>query len=266
MNNGLGQGMRFFFLAALIATLAQPVRAQMIGSDPVVQPFCAVYKNPALKAAAELMCDGRLLRTFAGFANEKIAFTKMLPMIAVECGEPSAFFDRTKGTIFVCYELGKEVLERIARDAGSGASAQPQFAAGAFFFLFAHELGHAAINLHRLPVQGREEDAADQIATLLLTDIADKNREAAPSWASGAHWLFSNRRLFYAAGHFPAELPPDPQRQLDLACWIHGSDPARYAALAQDAKLPVARVRGCPGEFQKIANEARQMLSAHLKR
>ena len=235
MNKWLGKGIRLVFLAVLIATMAQPARAQMIGSDPVVQPFCAVFKSPELKVAAELMCEGRLLRTFAGFANERVAFAKMLPMIAVECGEPGAFFDRTKGTIFVCYELGRVVLERIAREAGSGANAQPQFAAGAFFFLFAHELGHAAIHLHRLPVQGREEDAADQIAMLLLTDMADKNREAAPSWASGAHWFVSNRRLFYAPGHFSAEPQPDPQRQLDLACWIYGSDPARYAALAQDA-------------------------------
>lgn len=262
----MGAGMRAIFLAILVAALAQPAHAQMIGSDPVVQPFCALNKDAALKAAAESMCAGRLLHTFAGFANEMVTFTKMLPIVAVECGQPSAFYDRTKKAIFICYELAKEVLERIAREAGPGGNARPQVVAGALFFVLAHELGHAAINLHRLPVTDSEEDAADRIAALLLTHMADRNQEAAPDWASGAHWLFGNRRLLYARGHFAEGPPPDPQRQLDLACWIYGSNPDRYAALAQSAKLPDSRARACPEEFRTMANAARQMLASHSKR
>lgn len=258
--------MKTVLLAILFAALAQPVHAQMIGSDPVVQPFCALYKDPALKPAAESMCEGRLLHTFAGFANERVAFAKMLPIVAVECGQASAFYDRTKGTIFICYELAREVIDRVAREAGTGGNARPQVVAGALFFVFAHELGHAAINLHRLPVTGSEEDAADLIAALLMTHIADRNPEAARDWASGAHWLFGNRHLLYARGHFADGSPPDPQRQLDLACWIVGSNPDRYAAPAQFAKLPEGRARGCPAEFQKMANAARQLLGSHLKR
>lgn len=258
--------MRTVFLAILFAALAQPAHAQMIGSDPVVQPFCALYKDPALKPAADAMCEGRLLRTFAGLANEMVAFNKMLPIVAVECGQPSAFYDRTKGAIFVCYELAREVLDRIAREAVPGASARPQVVAGTLFFVFAHELGHAAINLHRLTVAGSEEDAADRIGALLLTHMADRNQEAARDWASGAHWLFANRHVLYARGHFAADPPPDPQRQLDLACWIYGSNPDRYVALAQYAKLPDSRARACPEEFRTMANGARQMLASHLKR
>ena len=258
--------MRTVFLAILVAAMAQPAQAQMIGSDPVVQPFCALYKDPALKPAADAMCEGGLLRAFAGSANEMVAFAKMLPIIAVECGQPSAFYDRTKGAIFVCYELAREVLERIAREAVPAGSARPQVVAGALLFAFAHELGHAAINLHRLPVAGSEEDAADRIGALLMAHMADRNPEAARDWASGAHWFFGNRRRLYAPGHFAAEASPDAQRQLDLACWIYGSNPDRYSVLAQYAKLPESRARGCTEEFRTMANAARQMLASHLKR
>ncbi len=262
----MSASIRTIFLAILIAALARPVHAQMIGSDPVVQPFCALYKDPALKPAADAMCEGRLLHTFARSANEVVTFAKMLPIVAVECGQPSAFYDRTKGAIFVCYELAREVLERLAREAAPAGSARPQVVAGALLFVFAHEVGHAAINLHRLPVAGSEEDAADRIGALLLTHMADRNTETARDWASGAHWLFGNRRRLYAPGHFIAEASPDPQRQLDLACWIYGSNPDRYSALAPYARLPDSRVRGCPEEFRQMANAARQMLASHLKR
>ena len=85
----MGSSMRTIFLAILVAALAHPARAQLIGSDAVVQPFCALYRDPALKRAAEAMCEGRLLYTFAGFANEMVAFSKMLPIVAVECGQRS---------------------------------------------------------------------------------------------------------------------------------------------------------------------------------
>jgi len=257
--------MRTVFLAILFAVLVRPAHAQFIGSDPVVEPFCAVYKNPALKPAAELICEGRLLRTFAGFANEMIAFTKPLPMVAVECGQSSVFYDRSKRAIFVCYELAREVLDRIAREAIPVGNTRSQAAAGALYFAFAHELGHAAINLHSLPVRGREEEAADQIAALLLTQMAAKNQEGARYWTQGAHWYFINRPVVLAPGHSVGEQPPGPQRQFDVACWIYGSNPGRYASLAQYAKLPEDRARGCPEEFQQMANTARQILSSHLK-
>ena len=211
------------------------------------------------------MCQGKLIDAFARVVNQTFKLPQPLSIVAAECGQSNAFYDRDKVAIVVCYELAKEVFDRIVREARTDRDAQEQVAAGALFFMFAHELGHAAINLYNLPVLGREEDAGDQIATFLLIVIADHRPEVAKYWTVGAHWFFSKRPLFFARGHFADEHSVNPQRQFNIACWIYGSDPKRYVQLARYAKLPNSRAQRCPGEYQQMLNAAKQMLSPHVK-
>jgi hypothetical protein len=257
--------MKKLFLVLILLLCASPVLAQTSGAEPIARPLCAPYKNPALRTVAEAMCERHLLDAFALLVNQTFKLPKNLPIVGAECGQSNAFYDRNKVAIVICYELGKEVFDRVTRELRTDADAQGHIAAGALFFLFAHELGHAVINLYDLPVLGREEDAADQIATFLLIVMASHKPEVARYWTIGAHWFFSKRPLFFARGHFADEHSVNPQRQFNIACWIYGSDPNRYVQLAQYAKLPNSRAQRCPGEYQQMLSAAKQMLSPYIK-
>lgn len=257
--------MRLIVVALALLIYPTPILAQPIGADPIARPFCAPYKKPALRRVAHAMCEEKLINAFANIVNQTFKLPKPLAIVAAECGQSNAFYNRDKAAIVICYELAKEVFDRIEREVLTDRNAQGQVAAGALFFVFAHELGHAVINLYALPVLGREEDAADQIATFLLIVMAGHRPEVAKYWTVGAHWFFSKRPLFFARGHFADEHSVNPQRQFNIACWIYGSDPNRYLQLAHYAKLPNSRAQRCPGEYKQMLNAAKQMLSPHLK-
>src|SRR5262245_59789931 len=57
---------------------------------------------------------------------------------------------------------------RIAKLSAEDAAKLTSFVVGNLFFVVVHELGHAVISQLKLPVLGREEDAADSFATLSM--------------------------------------------------------------------------------------------------
>jgi hypothetical protein len=96
-----------------------------------------------------------------------------------ECGEEGAAFYAPKTQeIHLC-------LESVAHSAGvfssrvkSRNSLRQKILWRTYFFFF-HELGHALIDVLQLPIVGREEDAADEFATLALLAEEKAGAEAA---------------------------------------------------------------------------------------
>lgn len=251
-----------FILAALI--LPNAASAQTPNGPSAAAAACAPAKSPSLASIADSLCRGQLLTAFASLTNQAFRLPKPLTIVGAECGRSNASFAPDKAVIFICYELGAEIFHRISQEKRLDANTRGEIAAGALFFVFAHELGHALINFYNLPVLGREEDAADQIATFLLIVMAGHKPNVAQYWTVGAHWFFAKRPLFFKTGHFADEHSLNPQRQFNIACWIYGSDPNRYTPLAQYARLPRERAQRCPQEYQQMLNAAKQMLSSYI--
>jgi hypothetical protein len=90
-------------------------------------------------------------------------------------------------------------------------------------FILEHEFGHALIANYELPVLGKEEDAADSIATVLLLKAGE-----------GAD---------YADNH-----SLDLQRAFDILCWVAGSSEQSFEEVAELEALPESRLASCPGE------------------
>ena len=64
-------------------------------------------------------------------------------------------------------------LDELFKDDYPVEAERDEAVAGAFIFVFFHELGHALIDVYELPITGREEDAVDQLSTWILTDGTD---------------------------------------------------------------------------------------------
>jgi Putative metallopeptidase len=85
-----------------------------------------------------------------------------------ECGEENAFYDPETQKITLCYEI-IEWVESISKE-----SENPHEVANNILTFFTlHEVGHALIDLYELPITGREEDVADQLATFFLLGSND---------------------------------------------------------------------------------------------
>lgn len=175
-------------------------------------------------------------------------------------------------TVAVCYEYLHVPVRRIeARALPSWLTAEEALA-GAFVDAFLHEFGHALVEHLRLPVLGREEEAADHIAAFLMLHLAGE--EAAGLIRGTAHVYMSWMAFFagrpsglLANGASRAETRAHPtaaQRLYNLVCIALGSDPERYRALADAVEMPADRGEDCAGEYRQLRLAYDSLLRRHV--
>ncbi|WP_081628539.1 DUF4344 domain-containing metallopeptidase [Novispirillum itersonii] len=139
------------------------------------------------------------------------------------------------------------------------------FILGNTLFTLYHEVGHALIHELQLPVLGREEDAVDNLASLLMVPEEDDPEMLEMVMAAAQGWLMSA-----AAGDDEEELAfwdehgLDMQRFYSVVCMLYGSDPDRFSAFADDAELPDYRRDSCPQEFDQVSTSWATLLDPHL--
>jgi hypothetical protein len=121
-----------------------------------------------------------------------------------------------------------------------------EFVMGNMLFVLLHELSHAAVQELRIPVLGREEDAADDFAILRLLKVGSEMPHRVLVEAAKG-WFLSDRRdqrngerlVFYD------EHSLDKQRAYHIVCLMVGSDPGLMVDLADEEKLPPDRRESC---------------------
>jgi hypothetical protein len=130
-------------------------------------------------------------------------------------------------------------------------------------FVFLHEVGHALIDQLELPITGREEDAVDQLATVVVTDAEEGAGTIAVSAAALFGAFAANRESFEVAD-FWDEHSLDEQRFFNLLCWVYGADPSVYGEIA-DYGVGEDRLARCEEEFAQVRNSWETLLAPFLK-
>ena len=133
--------------------------------------------------------------------------------------------------------------------------------------VLSHELGHALIHEFDIPMLGREEDAADNFATLLfLAEDSAIGRNALAAVAMG--WLDMHREDEQAIepSIFADEHGLHIQRFFQIVCLLYGSDSEREVARADEARLPEERRPACEAEYEQIRRGWTRVLQPHLRR
>ncbi len=98
-------------------------------------------------------------------------FPQPLTVVWTECGVANAAWDG-KGNIVMCYEMA-ELMKTVFIKRVKSRKQLRIAVMSSLYLVFLHELGHALISMYDLPVVGREEDAADQLAALVLINAGD---------------------------------------------------------------------------------------------
>ena len=129
-----------------------------------------------------------------------------------------------------------------------------------------HEIGHLLVGELELPVLGKEEDAADALATiLLLNDEADEDSyNALVDSADG--WYF-NAVKSTGAGvddfSYYDEHSLDIQRAYAMVCMMVGKDPEAFAQTAEAYDLDQDRRDGCVYTYEQALTSWVKLLEPH---
>lgn len=226
----------------------------------VVRPT-EVQSREYRELAREIDQSG-LLRDIATELNGVLRIDQTLGLRFAECGEPNAYYDADAREVSVCFELVEWYYEHMA-DAYDTDEELDDSVAGAFVFVFFHEIGHALVDVLDLPITGREEDAVDQLSAWILLDGAEGDQAVLD--AALSFYAASESADMVDEGEYADEHSLDQQRFYNMVCWVYGSDPDGYEHLLEDDYLPAARAERCESEYAQIDRSWTRLLKAHVR-
>ena len=201
----------------------------------------------------------QVLEKTAKFLNGTFVIPHSITLSFDECDVANAFYKPEEQKIVFCYELLGQLAQQF-----QGDKEYEDLFTGTYTFVLLHELGHALIDVLNLPVTGREEDAADQLATWMLIDGSEEEQGALQS---AAIWFSLNaQRSRVSKLAFADEHSLDAQRFFNILCWIYGHDPDSEEDIVSEGYLPVDRAEGCPAEFDRMDSSWDKLLEPHLKK
>jgi len=137
-------------------------------------------------------------------------------------------------------------------------------AANTLWTLF-HELGHGFVSIYDLPVVGREEDAVDQLATLVMLtlygddpDTRDLVSDAAYGWLLAAAQAEEMDDTAFWGAH-----ALDVQRFTAMVCLLAGADEEAFAEVVELSEIPEDEVARCIDEYEVVARSWDRLLEPH---
>ncbi|MBL8740063.1 MAG: hypothetical protein JNK04_03180, partial [Myxococcales bacterium] len=178
------------------------------------------------------------------------------------CAQPNAFYMGAKHAVFLCHPLAKASYENFIAMGKSDQEAS-NLTRDAMTFVMLHELGHALIGELGLGVTGKEEDAVDELATLILIENGKHDMAIAGTYAL----VLLNQ--FQGKGHktpFFDEHSVSEARLYDVFCMILGSNPKKFAEeILRERPELKQRAPKCPATYQKIDKAWTSLLAPHKR-
>ena len=180
-------------------------------------------------------------------------------------GVANAWYDHDSSTISICYEYIAEMLSGLPQETSHHGISRADAAIGQFFYVIAHEMGHAAFDLFEVPIFGNEEVAADQFSTFIMLQFG---KEQARRLIGGAAFSFQryvqNAQVRAPLAAFSEIHGAPAQRFFNLLCLAYGADPVLFADVVDNGYLPKSRATGCRREYNQVAFAFRDLITPHI--
>lgn len=269
-------------ITVLICALGfAPPRVARAAADADKGDFALIYGNIKNKKEfghlEKMLKDSKLFEGIVADLNNEFALPFDVPIRFLECGTlpadetketglENAWYDPEDHNISFCYELMAKT-ESLFKDDESKPEKLEEAVMGSTAHTFFHELGHGLVNIYKLPITGKEEDAVDQLSTFILVSGGDAGEQAALDGAESFLRESSEDSdlddVAFADSH-----SLDKQRYFNIVCLIYGSNEKKYAELAKgkDPVLPENRAGGCQAEYEQISRSWSILLAPHMKK
>jgi hypothetical protein len=163
----------------------------------------------------------------------------------------------------VCYEYLEE-LKSNAPDKTTLGGATPQDAIyGPIIEVFLHEVSHALFDQLKIPILGREEDAADLLAAYSMLKL---DKDIARRTVSGVSFMYGReaRSENLNLERFADVHGLTAQRLYNLLCIAYGADSQLFADVVEKGWLPKSRAEGCADEYRQVEYAVEKLLGQYV--
>jgi len=268
-----------------LALSAAQARAQVKQEHLMPNPFVAPSKvaidygpqpsDAQLQAVYAAVRQQNVLEKLQRFLAP-LRLARQLTVRMAQCGNNVVYRPfQPGGDVTICYEFIKQVID-VAPSEGSngiiGVSLVPREATivGPVVEEVLHDVALAVFDNLQIPIWGRPEDAADNVAAFIMlqfgTDVAQT------TIMGTAYFLWwAGKNAQYTEGSVTDIRPPVRQRYYNILCIAYGADPVKFSVLQAfnrnqlDTDLPADRATGCQtryagahagryeGDYEKLA-------------
>ena len=250
--------------AALIACVVAAGIGQAAPATPgQIRIAYVPPKNPAHQVYHAAAKEVRVLEKLQEFLAPFRLPRQLLIKLEGCDGEANAFYD--KDVITVCYEYIAELQDHLPAQTTPAGVTRVDALVGPLFDTCLHEFGHAVFDMLKVPVLGREEDAADQFSAYLTLQLGKDEAKRLIFGTAHAYKVEADATTApptlqsYANEHgTPA------QRFYNILCIAYGSDPATFAPIVARGVLPNDRAESCADEYRQVAYAFERLIAPHL--
>ena len=221
--------------------------------EPTDPAYSAIYedlkKRQILEELRELLSPVRL-------PNQVLVQTE-------QCGRSERPY-QPGGPVTICYEYIAKLAALATKIPADGTTprgvSRDDAMVGAIAQVVLHEMSLVVFDQQKIPVWGREDDAADKLAGFLMLQFDDK---AAHRLMNGAAFFFDASDRTWTGSDFSDVKSTEAQRFYNYLCIAYGSDQKAFSDFVQPSGqqtgggggprredlLPQARAVRCPGEY-----------------
>jgi len=222
-------------------------------------------KNPVHQPIYDRLKEERFLEKLRQFLSP-VRLPRTLQMKTAGCdGEANAWYE--DDAITVCYEYIDAIWKTVPPEATAAGVAPIDALIGPVFDTFLHEFAHAIFEMLKVPVLGREEDAADRVAAYITLQLG--KAEARRLIGGTAHAYMTEAKAAPAPPtfqQFANEHGTPAQRFYDLLCIAYGADARLFGDLVAKGYLPRERAEGCEDEYEQAAFAFEKLIGPHIDR
>jgi putative metallopeptidase DUF4344 len=240
--------------AAIAAVLFSAAHAGPISRSPSdvqndnIEIAYRAPDNPSLRPIYDRLVQLGVLEEFRQFMAP-LRLPRTLTVQTDQCNGAVRPY-QPGGSVTVCYEL-LEQIRRIATTVDAPTQ-EETIIVGTFIQVLLQEVAHAVFDLLQVPIWGRVEDAADNLAAFIMVQFGD---DLARKTIRGSTDFFLLSGKTWTGSDFASVMSPDRQRYYNYLCMAYGSDPKTFEFLVKAADgappvLPPQRAKSCDQEYE----------------
>jgi Putative metallopeptidase len=258
-------------LACSVLSLATAAGAQPARADRVAIEY-ALPTNPAHKQFYDVLKERQVLEHVRDILAG-IRWPRTLRLVLKGCdGDANAWYE--DGEVTVCYDYLEDMWRKASASSRPPGISQQDAFVGPLVDTILHEAGHALFDLLKIPLLGREEDAADQVAAYLTLQLPKEQKRrlilggaygyASELQARNARDLNRLRLKLTRHSHHADVHGTAAQRLYNLLCVAYGSDKELFADAVEKGFLPPERAEICEDEYRQIDFAYRTLIAPHV--
>jgi hypothetical protein len=178
-------------------------------------------------------------------------------------GDANAFYEND--VITVCYEYIEDLRKTIPAETTAAGVAPIDALVGPLFDTCLHEFAHALFEMLRLPVLGREEDAADQVSAYIMLQLGKVEVRRLIGGVAYAYKTEAEAATKPPTMKHFADVHGTPaQRFYNVLCIAYGADKQLFGDIVEKGYLPKDRAEDCKDEYKQVAYAYEKLIGPHV--